>query len=89
MPRPSGPSPEKETIVPPPLTGPSGSHWGRRLLRCKLCNAVRTPSPEELLKYTRTGWPTCCNQVMTLYVETDVPTPGDAGAERSPPRSTT
>jgi hypothetical protein len=31
--------------------------------------------PADMLRYTHAGWPKCCREVMTLFIETDKPTP--------------
>ena len=41
----------------------------RRLVRCVQCGRADECSPEELLRYTREGWPRCCGQVMALLME--------------------
>jgi|GEM_PF-3684487 len=38
---------------------------------CHVCGKGRATTSEQLLKYTSTGWPKCCGEVMTLYVESD------------------
>jgi len=51
---------------------PDGSR-ARRMLVCHVCAKGRRVTPEQLLQYTSTGWPKCCGEVMTLYVEEDKP----------------
>lgn len=48
---------------------PAATGTARRLLRCNACERVDVCSPTELLQFTRTRWPTCCNAVMTLFIE--------------------
>lgn len=43
------------------------------LLRCESCGAVQTAATEDLLRYSETGWPKCCRQIMTLFTETEHP----------------
>jgi hypothetical protein len=47
----------------------------RRLLECIICGQVVECSAEELLRYTREGWPRCCGQVMVFSVESISATP--------------
>jgi hypothetical protein len=49
----------------------------RRILMCPICHKGRPTTAEQQLKYTSKGWPKCCGEVMTLYVEADKP--GDDG----------
>ena len=51
----------------------------RRLLRCNTCGTTVMHTAEEMLAYTRQGWPKCCGEVMALYVESP-----PADADRTP-----
>jgi hypothetical protein len=57
----------------------------RRLLRCEGCGNVLTPRQEDLLQFTRKGWPRCCGQVMTLEAETAPAPAGDDTKLDRPP----
>jgi hypothetical protein len=46
-----------------------------RQLRCTICGRSDEASAAELLRFTRTGWPKCCGQVMGLVTEDGPPTP--------------
>src|SRR3954465_4707616 len=39
-----------------------------RVLSCTNCGRHNRPTMEELLNYTRLGWPRCCGEVMALSV---------------------
>lgn len=41
----------------------------RRVLLCNACGRRMDCSAEQLLGYTREGWPRCCGQVMAFFVE--------------------
>ena len=45
----------------------------QRILRCLKCGKVTDCSPEEMLSYTAAGWPQCCDDTMTLFIEAKVP----------------
>jgi len=49
----------------------------RRLLSCDACGQFELCDPERLLAYSRTGWPRCCGQVMTLFTEAGKPPRAD------------
>ena len=57
---------------------------GRRLLRCNGCGHSVECSSAELLRYTRSGWPRCCDTIMTYFVEVELPTelPDDTKLDR-------
>lgn len=58
--------------------------WGggpRRLLWCDLCSLCLERSQEDLLRYTRDGWPQCCGQVMTVFAESERPAPRKGPSE--------
>lgn len=42
----------------------------RRALQCNACGRWVDCSAEQLLNYTREGWPRCCGRVMALLMET-------------------
>jgi hypothetical protein len=44
-----------------------------RSLRCSKCVKNIRCSPAELLNYLRTGWPKCCQETMTLFIEPKSP----------------
>lgn len=50
---------------------------GRWLLRCTSCGRSEDCTADDNLRYARDGWPRCCREVMTLYVELGRPDPGD------------
>jgi hypothetical protein len=39
-------------------------------------------SAADLLRYTREGWPKCCEQVMALFTEAVWPPPDDTKIDR-------
>ena len=44
-------------------------------LRCLACGKTVECRPADLLRCTRTGWPKCCGEVMTLFGPADRATP--------------
>jgi hypothetical protein len=44
-----------------------------RLLRCRQCGKTVECSPEELMTHMREGWPKCCGETMTLFIEAKLP----------------
>jgi hypothetical protein len=44
-----------------------------RLLRCLKCATTIESKPGDLLKYTKSKWPTCCGEVMTLFTPASLP----------------
>jgi len=40
-------------------------------LHCSVCGRAVEHSPAELLDFTQTGWPKCCNEVMELLPVTE------------------
>jgi len=48
-----------------------------RLVRCDVCGRTDTCTPDELLRFTRQGWPKCCGAVMTFYTVAERPDPND------------
>jgi hypothetical protein len=47
----------------------------RRVVQCNACGRSADCTAEELLRYTRDGWPRCCGQVMAFYTEATRPAP--------------
>ena len=47
------------------------------MLVCRACGRAEDSSVTDLLNYMKFGWPKCCGEVMTLFVETE--RPGDDG----------
>ena len=43
------------------------------LLRCDKCHRVETCSTAEAFSYATKGWPMCCEQVMSFFVEMQPP----------------
>jgi hypothetical protein len=37
-----------------------------RMLRCLKCGRTNDHPPDELLGFTKAGWPRCCGEVMEL-----------------------
>lgn len=52
----------------------------RRLVRCGSCGLVADCSPEQVLRYVNHGWPQCCGQTMTYFMEA----PRAAGDDTTP-----
>jgi hypothetical protein len=44
------------------------------VLVCKTCDRYIQCTSEDLLAYTREGWPRCCGETMALFIETRLPT---------------
>jgi hypothetical protein len=54
------------------------------LLSCLACGVTAECRPTDALEYTRTAWPRCCGEVMTLLIPTRHPerlTPNTAFAD--------
>ena len=49
-----------------------------RLLRCAICGRADEVPAADQLRFTRTGWPKCCGQVMALVTD-------DGPVARTPP----
>ncbi len=45
----------------------------QRILRCDKCGKTVACQPSEMLVYTVTGWPKCCGETMTLFIEANLP----------------
>jgi hypothetical protein len=41
----------------------------RRLLHCDVCSRAVVVADDDLLRYARGGWPTCCGEVMAYFTE--------------------
>ncbi len=61
------------TTLRPPVGGsgdrPDPALPVGRAPRARWCDEC---DPEEMLRYTRDGWPKCCREVMTLFTPTDM-----------------
>jgi hypothetical protein len=44
-----------------------------RLIRCLKCGKTIECKPADLLKFTKSHWPKCCADVMTLFTPTRPP----------------
>jgi hypothetical protein len=44
-----------------------------RILRCRHCGKCTDCTPEDLMTYIRDGWPKCCGETMTLFIEAKLP----------------
>ena len=59
----------------------AGTHVGnrfrppapRRLVRCFACERSEGVSSDDLQGYMQSGWPRCCGEVMTYFMEADRP----------------
>ena len=47
---------------------------GRRLLRCDQCWLVKEVTHADLMRFTREGWPKCCQRTMGYFIEAVPPT---------------
>jgi hypothetical protein len=73
---------ESHVVSPsPPPSPPPASRIN--LLRCLTCSKTVECSPTDALKFTKTGWPRCCGEVMTMFIPTSQP--GDPPQGRKPP----
>jgi hypothetical protein len=45
----------------------------QRLLRCAKCGKTTECTPVELLEHITSGWPKCCGETMTLFIEALLP----------------
>jgi len=50
---------------------PDPSPPGDGILHCFKCGTTSHCSPDEMLRYSQTHWPTCCDDVMTLFTRAD------------------
>ena len=55
---------------------------GRRVVRCHKCGRSGEVGYQDLLRYTKVGWPMCCGQVMGYFAEVPRPTATDGTDER-------
>jgi hypothetical protein len=55
-----------------------------RLLRCLKCGNTVECKPADLLRFTKTKWLRCCDEVMTLFTPTTPPTQDSPMNEFSP-----
>jgi hypothetical protein len=44
-----------------------------RLLRCQTCGRTIECSRTEIIGYLNSGWPKCCGETMTLFIEAKLP----------------
>jgi hypothetical protein len=44
-----------------------------RILMCGKCGKTVTCQQSEMLAYTVSGWPKCCAETMTLFIEAKLP----------------
>jgi phage FluMu protein Com len=44
-----------------------------RLLRCRLCGKTTACTQVEMMSYLTAGWPKCCGETMTLFIEAKLP----------------
>lgn len=44
-----------------------------RILRCGECGRTEICSMNELMAYMSSGWPKCCGDTMTLFIEAKLP----------------
>jgi hypothetical protein len=47
---------------------------GRQLLRCDRCGRAEEVTHADLMRHITKGWPSCCGQPMTYFVEAPRPT---------------
>jgi hypothetical protein len=62
--------------MPPDKPAGPDTSSAHTYLRCNICASIKECQLDELLEYTTTEWPHCCEEVMTLVDETalaDVP----------------
>jgi hypothetical protein len=53
---------------------PSPTPKAIKRLQCTVCGRTIDHSADELLEFTRKGWPQCCNEVMVLlHVTEEIP----------------
>jgi hypothetical protein len=43
------------------------------ILVCPVCSAVESYCESDLVKYSQSGWPTCCGETMSLFALTEKP----------------
>jgi hypothetical protein len=62
----------RESEVPDAAEKPAGPDPSSAptYLRCNVCGAIKVFQLDELLEFTTTEWPHCCEEVMTLVEQT-------------------
>jgi hypothetical protein len=66
---------------------PTAHPGPRKLLRCDACGRSAVFTDAEFFAFVVTGWPPCCGETMSLYLEATVPHPAAVRAEETtPPR---
>lgn len=63
--------------VRPPLPPDRTTLTG--LLRCDFCGRTAECRGGELFRYVQTGWPECCEEVMSLFLPAGKPNSGRTG----------
>jgi hypothetical protein len=63
----------------------SDSPEPRRVLQCDACGRCEDCSADQLLRYTREGWPRCCGRAMAFYTEATHPTADALSLHQTPP----
>ena len=46
---------------------------GRQLLRCDHCQRTDEATHADLMRYLTKGWPSCCDEVMSYFIEAPRP----------------
>jgi hypothetical protein len=66
---------------------PTSSAGPRKLLRCDPCGRSAVFTDAEFFEFVETGWPACCGETMSLYLEATVlhPRVGRPEEATSPP----
>jgi len=59
---------------------------GRQLVRCDRCRRTDEVTHADLMRYLVKGWPACCGEVMSYFVEARRPTLPDPAAGARPRR---
>jgi hypothetical protein len=57
---------------------------GKKLVRCDVCGSSVQCSPEDLLRYIKTGWPRCCGSVTTFHAWAERAGPDDTKQDTPP-----
>lgn len=45
----------------------------QRILRCSKCGKSTNITVQEMMEFTATGWPKCCGETMTMFIEAALP----------------